>query len=430
MENNIKGIHAYEILDSRGNPTVEAEVILQNGITATASVPSGASVGRYEAVELRDGDQNRYHGKGVLRAAGNIESLIAEAIAGMDATDQTKVDQKLIELDGTPNKSGLGANAILAVSLAVARAGAAVSGVPLYRYIVKSGKPGIPIPMMNVLNGGAHASNNVDIQEFMIVPTGAKSFAEALRCCAETYATLKKVINDKGLSTSVGDEGGFAPSLGEDAAALELLLESSERAGYRPGRDIAFAIDAAVSDWYAAGEYKLPKSGKRLSNEEMCGYWESLTGRYPIISLEDGMAQDDPEGWKMLTQRLGGRIQLVGDDLFVTNTARIREGIGKRWANSVLIKPNQIGTLSETLEAIRLAGESHYSAVISHRSGETEDPFIADLAVASGCGQIKSGAPARAERTAKYNRLLRIAREAGTDTVYLGASTIRNYRNN
>lgn len=427
MKNTIKQVHGYEILDSRGNPTVEAEVILESGISGMASIPSGASVGKYEAVELRDGDESRYHGKGVLKAIGNVNDRIAMTLTGIDATDQEKVDQRLIELDGTANKSRLGANATLAVSLAAARAGAAAERIPLYRHIVDSSRLILPIPMMNVLNGGVHASNNVDIQEFMIIPTGSKSFEEGLRWCSEIYATLKKVIREKGLSTAVGDEGGFAPDLNEDAEALELLLEASELSDHKPGKEIAFAIDAAASEWFSNGDkYVLPKSGKRLSRSDLSYYWDSLVCKYPIVSLEDGMAQDDEEGWKDLTKLLGNKIQLVGDDLFVTNASRIKEGIQKGLANSVLIKPNQIGTLSETLEAISIANEAGYSTVISHRSGETEDPFIADLAVAAGCGQIKSGAPARGERTAKYNRLLRIAREAGENAGYIGPGVIKN----
>lgn len=428
MKNAIKNIHAYEILDSRGNPTIETTVVLGNGISGTASVPSGASVGRYEAVELRDGDKARYNGKGVIKAVDHANGEIAKALAGIDADDQLKVDQTMIDLDGTSNKARLGANAILAVSLAIARASANSTGIPLYKSITKTDTTILPIPMMNVLNGGVHASNNVDIQEFMIIPVGSGSFEEGLRCCAEVYSSLKKTLKGKGLSTAVGDEGGFAPDLGEDAEALEILMKASEMAGYIPGKDVAYAVDAAASEWYSdEGNYVLSKRGKQYSRMGLVEYWETLVGKYPIVSLEDGMAQDDYEGWGMLTSKLGGKIQLVGDDLFVTNTERIRQGINKGIANSVLIKLNQIGTLSEALEAIKLAHSSGYSTVVSHRSGETEDAFIADFTAAAGCGQIKSGAPARGERTAKYNRLLRIAHETGKDAQYPGARSIKNY---
>ncbi len=409
----ISEIHAREILDSRGNPTVEVEAFLESGAFGRAAVPSGASTGTREAVELRDGDRNRYGGKGVRRAVTNVAEVIAPELEGMEATEQAMVDRALLELDGTPNKSALGANALLGVSLAVARAAADESGLPLYQYLGGAGARLLPVPLMNVLNGGVHADNGLDIQEFMLVPAGAGSFSEALRTGVEVFHTLKGLLRDKGLSTGVGDEGGFAPALGSNTAALDLLMQAIERAGYRPGEDVLLALDPAASEFFEGGRYRFRTEGKARTSEEMIGFYESLLDRYPLCSIEDGLAEGDWDGWVALTRRLGSRVQLVGDDIFVTNPAILQEGIRKGVANAILIKVNQIGTLTETLEAVELARRAGYGTVISHRSGETEDTFIADLAVAVNAGQIKTGSLARGERTAKYNQLLRIEEELG-----------------
>ncbi|MGQ9754735.1 MAG: phosphopyruvate hydratase [Desulfotomaculales bacterium] len=415
---------AREILDSRGNPTLEVDVYLDDDSMGRAAVPSGASTGSFEAVELRDGDPKRYQGKGVKQAVNNVNTVIVEEICGFEATDQAGVDRALIDLDGTENKSRLGANAIAGVSLAVAKAAAASLGVPLYRYIGGLFARELPVPFMNILNGGKHADNNLDIQEFMIVPVGANSFAEALRAGAEVYQRLKEVLKKRGLSATVGDEGGFAPHLEGHKQAVELLLEAIEKAGYRPGEEVALALDAAASEFYRDGRYVLAGENRTLTAQEMIAFWEELVGQYPIVSLEDGLAEEDWEGWRELTRRLGGKVQLVGDDLFVTNTSRLRQGIETGAANAILIKVNQIGTLTETLDAIRTARQAGYRAVISHRSGETEDSFIADLAVATAVGQIKTGAPARSERVAKYNRLLRIEEELDASAVYAGRGAL------
>ena len=423
----IESVHAREILDSRGNPTLEAEVTLQDGTSGTAAVPSGASTGQFEALELRDGDQSRYGGKGVTRAVGNVNGEIARAVQGMDALAQHQIDATLCALDGTRDKSRLGANAMLGVSLAAARAAAGSLGLPLYRYIGGVDAHVLPVPMMNILNGGAHAGNNVDIQEFMIMPAGAPDFPTALQWSAEVFHTLKGVLASRGLATSVGDEGGFAPNLDSDDEALRALLEAIEKAGYRPGEQFFIAVDAASSEWIQPdGSYLLPKKQTRLSREELIAHWSDLISRYPIVSLEDGVAEEDWDGWKELTAKLGAKIQLVGDDLFVTSPARLRKGVGLGTANSVLIKVNQIGTLSETLETIHIAHKAGYSTVISHRSGETGDTTIADLAVAVNAGQIKTGAPSRSERVEKYNRLLRIGEELGTAAVYAGTGVFRH----
>jgi enolase len=412
-----------EVLDSRGNPTVEVEVVLDSGATGRAIVPSGASTGEYEAVELRDGG-SRYLGKGVLRAVENVNNLIAQVVIGMDATNQRALDNALIELDGTENKSRLGANAMLGVSLSVAHAAASELELPLYRAIGGPHAHVLPVPMMNVINGGAHADNNVDLQEFMIMPVGAPSFREAVRWGVETYHTLKKVLADRGLSTAVGDEGGFAPNLSSNEAAVAILVEAIEKAGYTPGTDIAIALDPAMSELYRDGAYHLKGEGKVLSAPEMVEWWTSLVDRYPIVSIEDGMAENDWSGWAQMTAALGSRIQLVGDDLFVTNTRRLQMGIDQSVANSVLIKVNQIGTLSETLDTVELATRHSYTSVMSHRSGETEDSTIADLAVATNCGQIKTGAPARSDRVAKYNQLLRIEEMLGDTARFRGRSAL------
>ena len=420
----IEHIAGREVLDSRGNPTVEVEVILESGATGRAMVPSGASTGAFEAVELRDGDA-RYGGKGVLDAVAHVDDEIYDALIGFDALDQRDIDRVLIELDGTENKSRLGANAILGVSLAVARAAADELAVPLYRYIGGVNAHVLPVPMMNVLNGGEHADNNVDVQEFMIMPVGAASFAEALRWGAETYHVLKKVLHDRGLSTAIGDEGGFAPNLASNEDAVILLLEAIEKAGFTPGTDIAIALDAASTEFYKDGNYVLAGEGRTLSPAEMVGYLETLVGKYPIVSIEDGMAEEDWDGWSQLTAAIGDRVQLVGDDLFVTNVERLSRGIEAGVANSILVKVNQIGSLTETLESVALATRSGYTAVMSHRSGETEDTTIADLAVATNCGQIKTGAPARSDRVAKYNQLLRIEDDLGDAAAYWGAAAIK-----
>jgi enolase len=420
---SITGVFAREILDSRGNPTVEVEVQLDSGAWGRAAVPSGASTGKREAVELRDGDSQRYRGKGVQRAVKNVEDTIAAEIEGMEATEQAAVDQALLELDGTPNKSALGANAILAVSLAVARAGADEVGLPLYAYLGGVGARLLPVPLMNVLNGGAHADNGIDIQEFMLVPAGAESFSTALRMGVEVFHALKDLLHERGLSTGVGDEGGFAPALGSNVAALDLFLVAIERAGYRPGEDVFLALDVAASEFAeSGGRYRLARDGVVRASDEMIAMYESLLERYPIVSIEDGLGEDDWGGWGALTRRLGSRVQLVGDDLFVTNPAVIQQGIKNGIANAVLVKVNQVGTLTETLQAIELAKRAGYGTVISHRSGETEDTFVADLAVAVNAGQIKTGSVARSERTAKYNQLLRIEEELGHAASFPGRS--------
>ena len=425
----IQNIIGREILDSRGNPTVEVEVILESGIIGRASVPSGASTGIYEAHELRDGDQGRYLGKGVSKAVENIHSEIAPALIGKNVLEQTRIDKIMMDLDGTPNKSRLGANAILGVSLACAKAAATSQGVSLYRYVGGTNAKILPVPMMNILNGGAHASNNVDIQEFMIMPISAGSWKEALRRCAEVFHTLKVILKENKIPvTGVGDEGGYAPMLKKDEDALSLIVAAIERAGYKPGDDFMIAIDAASSEWYEEeqGVYRLPKAGKLLSRKQMVQLWQRLASKYPIISLEDGMAETDWEGWSMLTKALGKKIQLVGDDLFVTNTQRLQQGIEAGIGNSILIKVNQIGSLTETLDAIAMANRAGYTAIISHRSGETEDTTIADLAVALNAGQIKSGAPSRSDRVAKYNQLLRIEEELGDQAQYPGKKAFFN----
>src|SRR4051812_38894339 len=421
----ITSVHARQILDSRGNPTVEVEVSLASGFTGRAAVPSGASTGEFEATELRDGG-SAWLGKGVTQAVANVNGEIAGAVAGLDALDQKGLDEALIALDGTPNKSRLGANAILGVSLAAAHAAAAEEGLPLYRYLGGEAAHVLPVPMMNVLNGGAHADNKVDFQEFMVVPAGAPTFAECLRMGAEVFHALKKTLHDRGLATTVGDEGGFAPDLGSNEEALQLLVEGIEAAGYRPGDDVAIALDPATSEIYEDGAYVLEHEGRTLSGEELAAYWAEMAGKYPILSIEDGMDENDWDGWKALTDRIGSTVQLVGDDLFVTNPSRLQDGIARGVANSILVKVNQIGTLTETLEAVRIAREAGYTAVMSHRSGETEDTTIADLAVATGCGQIKTGAPSRSDRVAKYNQLLRIEEALGADATYPGRSAFRS----
>ncbi|HEX4625754.1 MAG TPA: phosphopyruvate hydratase [Solirubrobacteraceae bacterium] len=420
----IEHVHARQILDSRGNPTVEAELSLRSGAYGRAAVPSGASTGEFEAAELRDGG-DAWSGKGVGQAVANINGEIAEAAKGRDAFDQRGLDEALIALDGTPNKARLGANAILAVSLAAAHAAAAESGRPLWRYLGGEAAHVLPVPMMNVLNGGAHADNKVDFQEFMVVPSGASTFAEGLRMGAEVFHALKRTLSERGLSTAVGDEGGFAPDLDSNEAALEALLAGIHAAGYEPDRDVAIAVDPATSEFYADGAYVLEHEGRTLSAAELTDYWADIAERYPVLSLEDGMAEEDWDGWKALTERLGDRIQLVGDDIFVTNSERLRRGIDMGVANSILVKVNQIGTLTETLDAIAMARDAGYTAVMSHRSGETEDVTIADLAVATGCGQIKTGAPSRSDRVAKYNQLIRIEEALGADATFPGRSAFR-----
>jgi len=429
----ITDIFAREILDSRGNPTVEVEVELEGGALGRAAVPSGASTGAFEAVELRDGDKSRYLGKGVLNAVNNVNDIIAPEIIGMNALDQVAIDQALIELDGTPNKGKLGANAILGVSLAVAHAAAEALGLPLYQYVGGVNAKTLPVPMMNILNGGKHADNNVDIQEFMVMPVGAGSFKEALRMCAEVFHNLKSVLKSKGYNTAVGDEGGFAPNLKSNEEALQVIVEAINKAGYKPGKDIYIALDPAATEMYEEakskgqeGKYYFWKSDFMKTKEEMVEYWVDLTNKYPIISLEDGMAEEDWDGWKLLTEKLGKKIQIVGDDIFVTNTERLEKGIKMGVANSILIKVNQIGTLTETMDAIQMANRAGYTAVVSHRSGETEDVTIADLVVAVNAGQIKTGAPSRTDRVAKYNQLMRI--EEGLDTMskYLGINAFFN----
>jgi enolase len=420
----IDRVHARQILDSRGNPTVEVEIVLRSGATGRAAVPSGASTGEFEATELRDGG-DAYLGKGVTRAVANVNGEIAAAIAGFDVLDQRRLDRALIDLDGTPNKSRLGANAILGVSLAAARAAAAEERQPLWRYLGGEQARVLPVPMMNVLNGGAHADNSVDFQEFMVVPVGASSFSECLRMGTEVFHHLKKWLHEQGKGTAVGDEGGFAPDLASNEAALGALIAGIEAAGYEPGAEIAIALDPAASEIYENGSYALTHEGRTLSSTELADYWKDLCDRYPIVSIEDGMDEEDWDGWKALTERVGERVQLVGDDLFVTNTERLKRGIELGVANSILIKVNQIGTLTETLEAIEMARGAGYTAVMSHRSGETEDTTIADLAVATGCGQIKTGAPSRSDRVAKYNQLLRIEEALGADAEFPGRSVFR-----
>jgi enolase len=423
----IVSIHAREILDSRGNPTVEADVLLDGGAFGRAAVPSGASTGEHEAVELRDGDKAYYMGKGVVQAVENVESIISPELIGIDAANQRLIDSTMIALDGTPNKAKLGANAILAVSMAVSRAAADALKIPLYRYLGGVNARILPTPMMNILNGGSHADSNVDFQEFMVMPVGAETFADALRWGTETFHTLKGVLKKKGYNTAVGDEGGFAPSLKSNAEAIELILEAIHLAGYKPGEDIAIALDPAASEFYdkESGKYIFKKSdGSQKSSEEMAAFWESWVRQYPIVSLEDGLAEDDWDGWKMLTKNVGDFVQLVGDDLFVTNTERLQRGIDENVANSILIKVNQIGSVSETLDAIELARRYGYTAIISHRSGETEDTFIADLAVGTGAGQIKTGSASRTDRIAKYNQLLRIEEELGQSAEFLGLQSV------
>ena len=420
-----------EILDSRGNPTVEVEVYLEDGTMGRAAVPSGASTGVHEACELRDGDKDRYLGKGVLTAVKNVNTEIAECLVGMNVLDQTAIDKALIALDGTPNKSRLGANAILGASLACAKAAAESLGTSLYNYIGGVNAKTLPVPMMNILNGGAHATNNVEIQEFMIMPVSAPSFREALRRCAEVFHTLKTVLKENGTpAAGVGDEGGYAPNLKKDEDALKVIVEAIEKAGYKPGEDFKIAIDAAVSDWFNAetGCYDLPKAKKSMTRQQMVNMWKKFADSYPIVSMEDCMGEDDIEGWQMLTKALGDRVQLVGDDLFVTNTERLKMGLENKIANSILIKVNQIGTLTETLDAIQMANRAGYTAVVSHRSGETEDATIADIVVATNAGQIKTGAPSRTDRVAKYNQLLRIEEELGDVALYLGKEAFFNLK--
>ena len=424
----ITDVYAREIMDSRGNPTVEVEVYLEDGTIGRAAVPSGASTGQFEAVELRDSESPRYLGKGVLQAVANVNDIIGPAILGFDASEQVAIDRIMIELDGTSNKAKLGANAILGVSMAVARAAAESYDLPLFQYLGGTNAKELPVPMMNILNGGAHADNNVDIQEFMIMPIGATSFMEALRYCAEVYHTLKSVLKAKGLATGVGDEGGFAPNLGSNEEALQVITEAIEKAGLAVGKDIVFAIDAASSEFYKDGKYHLAGEGKVKTAAEMVEYYAELCEKYPIYSIEDGLAEEDWEGWKLLTDRLGKTVQLVGDDLFVTNTERLSRGIKEDTANAILIKVNQIGTLTETFDAIEMAKRAGYTAVISHRSGETEDSTIADIAVAVNAGQIKTGAPARSERVAKYNQLLRIEDMLAETAQYRGSDVFYNIK--
>ncbi|MEA3152461.1 MAG: enolase [Betaproteobacteria bacterium] len=424
----IVDVVAREILDSRGNPTVEADVLLESGVMGRAAVPSGASTGSREAIELRDGDKKRFGGKGVLKAVEHVNTELCEAIIGVDATEQSFVDKTLIDLDGTENKSRLGANAILAVSMAVAKAAAEESGLPLHRYLGGAGPMAMPVPMMNVINGGAHADNGLDMQEFMLLPLSMKSFRDAVRCGAEIFQTLKKILHDRGLSTAVGDEGGFAPRLPNHEAAIKLIIEAIDAAGYRPGEDVSLALDCASSEFYDNGVYKLRSEGRSMKAPELVDYLAQWVEKYPILSIEDGMAENDWEGWKLLTQRLGHKVQLVGDDLFVTNTKYLRQGIEQGIANSILIKVNQIGTLTETLAAIEMAKRARYTAVVSHRSGETEDTTIADIAVATNAMQIKTGSMSRSDRLAKYNQLLRIEEDLGETATYPGRSAFYQLR--
>lgn len=421
-------IYGREILDSRGNPTVEVEVTLADGTVGRAAVPSGASTGAHEAVELRDGEEERYRGKGVLNAVDNVNEVIAPEITGYEAIEQSLIDHRMIELDGTPNKGKLGANAILGVSLATAKAAAESLGLPLFQYIGGPNAREIPVPMMNILNGGSHADNNVDLQEFMVMPIGGENFSEALRMGTEVFHSLRSVLKKKGLNTSVGDEGGFAPNLRSNVEAIESIMEAIEKAGYKPGLDIAIALDPAASEFYKDGKYVLASEGVTYSGEEMVGYYEKLVNQFPIVSIEDGLAEDDWDTWKLMTDKIGDRVQIVGDDLFVTNTERLARGIQTGTANSILIKVNQIGTLTETLEAIEMAKRAGYSAVVSHRSGETEDSTIADIAVATNAGQIKTGAPNRTDRVVKYNQLLRIEDVLGVESIFRGAATFYNLK--
>lgn len=416
----IKKIIAREILDSRGNPTVEVDLTLDNGVMGRSGVPSGASTGTREAVELRDGDKKRFSGKGVLKAVDNVNNIIAPEIIGKDVTKQDKIDQFMIKLDGTENKGRLGANAILGVSMAAVKAAALDAKLPIYRYLGGKEARRLPIPCLNILNGGKHADNNVDIQEFMIAPIGAPSFREALRYAAETYHNLKAVLKSKGLNTAIGDEGGFAPNLASNEEAIQFIITGIEKGGYKPGKDIAIVLDPASSEFYEDGKYLLKADNRKLSSEEMVGYYEDLVSKYPIITIEDGLAENDWEGWKILTKRLGSKIQLTGDDIFVTNPKILKEGIRQGVANSVLIKLNQIGTVTETLETVNIAKEAGYTCLFSHRSGETEDSFLADITVATNAGQLKTGAPARSERLAKYNQLMRIEEELGNKAIYKG----------
>jgi enolase len=424
----IERVKAREILDSRGNPTLEVEVELSDGTTGRAAVPSGASTGKYEAVELRDGDKSRFGGKGVLKAVANVNQDIASAIKGMPVSDQAAIDHKLTQLDGTANKSRLGANAILGTSLAVAHAAANLRGIPLYRYLGGDTTYTLPIPMLNILNGGKHAANSTDFQEFMVVPAGAKSFSHALQMATEVYHSLKKVLEEKGLNTNVGDEGGFAPSLLSNKQAIEAVLSAMEKAGYKPGKDCFIALDPAASEFYMDGQYTLQREGVSLNTKQMVDYYVKWASTYPIISLEDGMAEDDWEGWQLLTEKLGSKVQLVGDDLYITNVNRLSRGIKLKASNSILIKPNQIGTLTETIAAIKMAQQAGWTAVVSHRSGETEDTTIADLAVGLNTGLIKAGAPCRSERTAKYNRLLKIEGELGENARFAGRQAFYNLK--
>ena len=430
MKLSIEQVIGREIIDSRGNPTVEAEVVLACGVVGRGAAPSGASTGEFEALELRDGDKSRFGGKGVTKAVENINTVINDTLKGMDASDIYAVDAAMIKADGTKDKSNLGANAILAVSIACARAAALALNVPLYRFLGGISGNRLPVPMMNILNGGAHAANTVDVQEFMIMPVGAESFKEGLRWCTEVFHALAALLKSKGLATSVGDEGGFAPNLASDEEAIQLILEAVKKAGYEPGKDFVLAIDAASSEWKGEkkGEYVLPKTGKKFTSAELVAHWKSLCDKYPIYSIEDGLDEEDWEGWEMMTKELGKTVQLVGDDLFVTNTERLHKGITLHCGNAILIKLNQIGSVSETLEAIKRAHEANYTAITSHRSGETEDTTIADLAVALNTCQIKTGAPSRSERVAKYNQLLRIEEELGAGAVYPGVNAFRVHR--
>ncbi|MGB0647288.1 MAG: phosphopyruvate hydratase [Bradymonadia bacterium] len=420
----ITSVFAREILDSRGNPTIEVDVFLESGAFGRFAVPSGASTGEHEALELRDGDSSRFLGKGVRKAISNINDVIADALLGYPATEQRLIDQRLLELDGTPNKAKLGANALLGVSIAVARAAADHLDLPLWRYLGGPNAHIMPVPLMNIINGGAHADNNIDFQEFMIVPAGAESFNEALRMGTEVFHNLKKVLQEKGLNTAVGDEGGFAPNLESNQAALDVIVQAVQRAGYEPGKDIYFALDVASSEFYEDGQYKLTGEGRTLSSDDMVEFYATLCATYPIVSIEDGMHEDDWDGWQKLTERLGDHVQLVGDDLFVTNPIRLKRGIDNQTGNSILIKVNQIGTLTETLDCIQMAHRAGYTCVISHRSGETEDTTIADLAVGTNAGQIKTGSASRSDRIAKYNQLLRIEEALGSEAVFLGKSAI------
>ncbi|MBM7567028.1 phosphopyruvate hydratase [Paenibacillus sacheonensis] len=425
----ITDVYAREVLDSRGNPTVEVEVMLESGGKGRAIVPSGASTGAYEAVELRDGDKSRYLGKGVLKAVENVNSIIAPEIIGLDALDQVLIDRKMIQLDGTHNKGNLGANAILAVSMACARAAADALDVPLYTYLGGFNAKTLPVPMMNIVNGGEHADNNIDVQEFMVLPVGAESFKEALRIGAEIFHNLKSVLKDKGLNTAVGDEGGFAPNLGSNEEAITTIISAIERAGYKPGVDVFLGMDVASTEFYKDGKYHLEGEGRSFTSAEFVDLLASWADKYPIITIEDGCSEDDWEGWKLLTDKLGGKVQLVGDDLFVTNTERLSDGIEKGVGNSILVKVNQIGSLTETFDAIEMAKRAGYTAVISHRSGESEDSTIADIAVATNAGQIKTGAPSRTDRVAKYNQLLRIEDQLGSTAQYAGKSAFYNLKN-